>query len=512
VGKFYITTAIDYVNSRPHVGTAYEKIAADAIARFHRLSGDDTFFAMGTDEHSLNVQREAERRGLSPKAYCDEMAVVFEKTWRDLDISYDTFIRTTEPRHEAAVREIFSRIHRKDDIYPGVYKGLYCPSCEAFYQEKDLVGGKCPHHGIALQTIEEKNFFFRLTKYGDALLAHYKLHPEFVQPAIRRNEILNVLESGLEDISVSRASASWGIPLPIDPSQVVYVWFDALINYVAAVGFPEDASRFERWWPADLHVIGKDITRFHCIIWPAMLLAADLPLPTSVFGHGFISVNGQKLSKSLGNVIEPEAIVARFGADALRYFLLREITWGGDGDFSWEQLTQRYNADLANDLGNLLSRTTSMAERYLGGEVADRGGRPATDADAERGLRMTAEGATTRVPAHWKALDPGRSLSVIWELVRRANRVIEEQAPWNLAKDPEKKDDLSRLLYDLLESLRITALLVAPVMPAKAQEIWRRVGQDGDVTKRDYRRDLAWGSGARFSGIKAGPPLFPKGE
>jgi methionyl-tRNA synthetase len=327
-----------------------------------------------------------------------------------------------------------------------------------------------------------------------------------VDPEFRRNEVLRLIEDGLQDISISRQRLPWGIPFPGDEQQTVYVWFDALINYLSATGFPNEG--YEKLWPADLHVIGKGITRFHCIIWPAMLLAADLPLPKSVFGHGFISVNGQKLSKSLGNVIEPEAIVARFGADALRYFLLREIVWGGDGDFSWEQLEQRYNADLANDLGNLLSRTTSMVERYLGGEVKDPGGRLASD--AKRGLRMTAESVGLRFRSHWADLDLSRGLAVIWELVRRANRLIEEEAPWKLAKEPAKADELARLLYDLLESLRITALLVTPAMPAKAQEIWARIGQPGEVTSARYATDLAWRAGGRFTGIKAGPPLFPK--
>lgn len=565
--KFYITTAIDYVNSRPHVGTAYEKIVADAIARYRRLRGDDVFFAMGTDEHSLNVQREAERRGLTPKAYCDEMAVAFEETWSLLGISYDTFIRTTEARHEKSVRALFEKIvANKDpetgqsDIYPGVYRGPYCTSCEAFYQEKDLVDGKCPTHGTIPPVIEEKNWFFRLTRYREDLLRAIEEparssggwqqvkaaslagmkrildgeepHHLSIEPEARRNEILNVLKGGLEDISVSRSGATWGIPLPKDPSQVVYVWFDALINYLSAIGFQgesqEELARFDRYWPANLHVIGKDITRFHCIIWPAMLLSAGVPLPRSVFGHGFITVNGQKLSKSLGNVVDPAAIVERFGADALRYFLLREIVWGQDGDFSWEQLERRYNADLANDLGNLLSRTLSMAERYLGGEV-----RLPEPPDPVRRLRDAARTSFNEAHVAWQIDQFALALGKTWDLVRLANQHIEQTAPWALAKDPAKRDTLATVLYDLLESLRIVARLIAPAMPTKAQEIWTRIGQAGDIRggppKERHGEPLVtfadlpvvrsdeglgirdpWSERTPFRGLRAGPPLFPK--
>ena len=518
--KFYITTAIDYVNSRPHVGTAYEKIAADAIARFQRMHGGagagapatrGVFFAMGTDEHSLNVQREAEKRGIDPQAYCDEMAQVFEATWHTLGIRYDTFIRTTEPRHKRAVQEVFRRIHAKGDIYKDVYRGLYCVSCEAFYQEKDLKDGKCPTHGTVPQMIEEENYFFRLSAYAQKLLDHIAANPGFIQPDARRNEIVNVIKGGLENISVSRANATWGIPLPIDEKHRVYVWFDALINYLSAVGFADDSAaakaQFAECWPADLHVIGKDITRFHCIIWPAMLMAAGIELPRSIFGHGFISVNGQKLSKSLGNVIEPSAIVERFGADALRYFLLREITWGGDGDFSWEQLEKRYNADLANDLGNLLSRTTSMVERYLGGDVRSM--------DLPNQLECAARDAQSFREA-FQTEGFGAGLESVWRVVRAANKEIEEWAPWKLAKDATKRDDLNLLFYRLFSVLRSVACLAAPVMPAKAQEIWRALGLEGDLSATGddamtWERAMnEWRAKPNYTAIRAAAPLFPK--
>ncbi len=345
---FFLTTAIDYVNSRPHLGTAYEKIAADVIARYKRLCGFETHFLMGNDEHSQNVYRSATEQGLSPLEYCDRMEQEFTRTWRHLDVSFDDFIRTTEPRHRAGVTEIVNRIHQAGDIYEGSYEGWYCEGCEAFKQEKDLVGGRCPLHPTTeLQWIKEKNYFFRLSKYQQALGAHFAAHPEFLRPEGRRNEILRLIEGGLEDISVSRAGQAWGIPLPFDPTSVVYVWFDALVNYASAVGLGGDQRQFEKWWPADLHIIGKDITRFHTVIWPAMLMSAKLPLPKQVFGHGFLTLSGQRMSKSLGTIVDPIEAANRHGVDPLRLYLVKEISFGGDGDFGWNRFDERYNVDLA---------------------------------------------------------------------------------------------------------------------------------------------------------------------
>src|SRR3954451_10198152 len=370
MARFYLTTAIDYANSRPHLGTAYEKIAADVIARYKRLVGFDTHFVMGNDEHSQNVFKKARELGEDPQAYTDRMAGEFLQVWKRLDLSFDDFIRTTEPRHRAGVQELVRRMTAAGDIYEGFYEAWYCVSCEAFKQEKDLVDGLCPIHRTKPDWIEGKNYFFRLSKYTDPLARHFAAQPDFLIPDIRRNEILRLIEGGLEDISVSRAGQSWGIPLPFDPTSVVYVWFDALINYASAVGLGGDPAMFERWWPADLHVIGKDITRFHAVIWPAMLMAAKLPLPRHVFGHGFMTLNGQRMSKTLGTIVDPIEAADRLGVDPLRLYLVKEVAFGGDGDFSWDRYDERYNVDLANNLGNLVSRVTSMAHRYRDGRVS----------------------------------------------------------------------------------------------------------------------------------------------
>jgi len=462
MNKFYITTAIDYVNSAPHIGTAYEKIAADAIARYKRLAGFDTRFLMGNDEHSINVEKAAREKGMDPLAYCDQMAEVFQGVWKRLDISYDDFIRTTEPRHHRAVQELLRRIVARGDIFRGKYEGYYCVGCERFYPEKDLVDGKCPDHKTEPQWVSEENWFFKLSAYGPRLLAFYKEHPDFLIPAIRRNEIVNVIEGGLEDISVSRAS-TWGIPFPDDPAQRVYVWFDALINYISGVDFPSEDGRW-RYWPADLHVIGKDITRFHCIIWPAMLMSAGVPLPKAVLGHGWVHFQGEKLSKSLGNIVNPLDIAEKWGSDSLRYYLLKEVPLSRDGDFTWQLFIERYNSDLANDWGNLFTRTVSMVHRYRAGLLASR------EAGAELKALIVAALRDYREGMDRYAIEDG--IEAAWTIIRRANQMVEEGAPWKLAKDPAKAAELDSLLGELVVALQHTALLLFPVMPAKARLVW----------------------------------------
>lgn len=501
--KYFLTTAIDFVNSRPHLGTAYEKITADIIARYRRLAGFDTHFLMGNDEHSQNVYRKAVEQGKDPLAYCDEMEGVFREVWQRLDISFDDFIRTSDKkRHFPAVQKMAQACLDNGDIYEGAYEGFYCVGCEAFKQEKDLVDGNCPIHNTKPQWIKEKNWFFRLSKYQQPLLKHYEQNPSFIEPDIRRNEILRLVEGGLEDISMTRAGQSWGIPVPFDPASVVYVWFDALINYAAAVGYGWDEERFKEWWPASLHIVGKDITRFHCVIWPAMLMSAGVALPKQVFGHGWVYFKGERMSKTMGNIVDPLDAASRFGPDPLRLYLAKEIPYGGDGDFTWERFEEKYNADLANNLGNLVNRVASMTERYQKGVIRPAGGGPlaAIAADTVAAYRASMD-------VH--ALHEGAAAA--FRLVSAANNYIAETQPWALAKDPANADRLNGVLADTAEAVRIAAVLLSPVMPASATEILRRLGDSTPASERRLDKDTAWRVSGEKQVLNAGA-LWPRIE
>lgn len=509
MSRFYLTTAIDYVNNRPHLGTAYEKIVADVIARYHRLVGDDVRFVMGNDEHSQNVFRRAKESGLDPVAYCDRMEGEFRAVWDRLHISFDDFIRTTQPRHKAAVQAMVQRAFDSGDIYEGVYKGWYCVSCEEFKPEKSLVDGQCPVHRTTPDWIEEKNYFFRLSKYRDQLLEHYASHPDFVAPESRRNEMLKLLEGGLEDISVSRAGQAWGIPLPFAPDNVVYVWYDALINYAAAVGYGVDDPLFDHWWEQSdveprqvLHIVGKDITRFHCVVWPAMLMSAGVSLPTGIFGHGWVLSKGEKMSKSLGTVVDPLDAVERVGPDPLRLFLTKEIVFGNDGDFSWDRFEEKYNADLANNLGNLVSRVTAMASRYRDGRLRATAIAPEI---VEAHATMVAKWQSA-----FQSLALEAAVAVAFQFVDRLNEYIATKAPWQLAKSGAN-DELDIVLWTAAEGVRQAAVLLAPVMPASCGEILRRVGDGTAASELTWERDGQWRTSGEAQVI-TGDALWPRLE
>ena len=523
MAKFYLTAAIDYSNGEPHLGHTVEKVGADVIARYRRTSGDDVHFVIGMDEHGQKVAQEAEKRGVSPQEWVDRIAGTFVEAWAALGISNDDFIRTTEPRHEDGVRALMERIRDAGEFYAATYEGYYCSGCEAFKKEDELVEGRCPlHPSRDIEWTEEENFFFRLSDYRDRLLAHIESHPEFVQPESRRNEILRLLEGGLEDISASRSRIRWGVDFPGGDGHSVYVWFDALPNYITAVGFP-DGEDFGRWWPAELHIIGKDITRFHCVIWPAMLLAAGLELPRSVWAHGFINFSGGKLSKSAGKSLELPELIARHGPDALRFFLMREIPWDSDRDFAsaddfLAQLDQRYTTDLANDLGNLLNRVVSMVSKYRDGVVARTGGEGgATGALAERSNEGGADldGATTEALATYRERMDGYrlhlGLATALELVRAANGFVDEMRPWALAKaerDGAGPESLDRVLGQLLRALAATAAMMAPFMPEKSAEIWKAVGGEGEIPPFAALAAAI----ADLGPVRPGPVLFPRPE
>ena len=498
---FFVTTPIYYVNDVPHIGHAYTTVAADVLARWRRLHGDDVFFLTGTDEHGLKVQRSAEERGISPLEWATTTAARFRSAWDDLDISYDDFIRTTEPRHHAAVQEFLQRVYDNGDIELDTYEGQYCVPCEAYYTDDELVDGNCPIHGRPVDHVVEQNYFFRLSRYEQRLLDFYAEHPDAVQPESRRNEVLGFIRQGLRDFSMSRTSISWGVPLPWDPSHVAYVWFDALINYCTGVGFGADAERFARFWPADYHLVGKDILRFHAVYWPAMLMAAGLEPPEVVFAHGWLLVGGEKMSKTRANQIAPSDLVADFGVDGFRYHFMADQRFGPDGDFSYEAMVARYNSDLANNYGNLANRVLNMAVNYCGGVV------PATRADGP--LAAVAAETYTEVVACMDRLDVAGALGAVWDLMGATNAYIEASEPWkrNKAGDTE---GVAGILGDCLEALRIATLLAAPTIPRATTEMWRRLGLTGTPFDVSLPAAAAWGQLPSGSVLDKGAPLFPR--
>jgi len=500
---FYVTTPIYYPNDVPHIGHAYTTVAGDVLTRWRRLWGDDVFFLTGVDEHGLNIVRAAEAQGLSPQEFVDQTSPTFRETWKQLDIANDDFIRTTEPRHREAVQQFMQAVYDNGFIELGLYEGLYCYRCELYYTEDELVDGLCPIHGIPVEQVREENYFFKLSEFEDRLLAYYTKHPEAVQPESRRNEVLGLIRQGLRDFSMSRTSISWGIPLPWDPKHVAYVWFDALFNYCTAVGYGHDRERFDQYWPADYHLIGKDILRQHAVYWPAMLMAAGESPPKCVFAHGWLLVGGEKMSKSKLNQIAPADLVAEFGVDGFRYHFVVDQRFGPDGDFSYENMLARYNSDLANNFGNLANRVLNMAVNYLGGVVPD--------ARADGPLADAAAAAFDRLQGAMEKLDFSGGFGAVWELIRAANAYIEGRQPWALHKAGDATAT-AEVLGDCLEALRIVALLTSPVIPNAAAELWRRLGLPGRPDDERLPDAARWGGLPAGSRLEKGAPLFPRLE
>lgn len=503
---YYVTTPIYYPSDNLHIGHALTTTMADTLARFSRMKGIDTYFLTGSDEHGQKIQRRAKEAGVSPQEFVDQIVAGFKHLWEKLHISYDDFIRTTEERHKKVVQEIFKTIYDKGDIYKSEYEGWYCTPCETFWTERQLEDRNCPDCGRPVELVKEESYFFKMSKYADRLLAHIEANPDFIQPVTRRNEMVNFIKQGLEDLCVSRTTFDWGIPVPIDEKHVIYVWFDALTNYISALGYGSGDPKFDKYWPGARHLVGKDIVRFHTVIWPIILMAADIELPKAVYGHGWLLLDEGKMSKSKGNVVDPLELIDKYGADAIRYFLLREMPLGQDFYYSEEALVNRINVDLANDFGNLLSRTTSMINKFCDGKIPEPGDTEPLDLE----LKELALSIPAEVDKALDKFDFSQALQSIWKLVNRSNKYIEETAPWSLARNPETRSRLGTVMYGLAESIRFATVLVSPFMPNVLDKVFAQLGIQGRDELATWESVQSWGAIPVGTKINRGNPIFPR--
>lgn len=498
ITKFSATTPIYYVNAKPHIGHAYTTIIADAVCRWHRLLGDEVHFLTGTDEHGLKIQQAAETQGVSPQQFVDSIAPQFQHAWERLNIKYDDFIRTTEPRHALGVRKLLQACYDAGDIELDVYRGQYCVACEAYFVDDELIDGKCPIHNTPTTYVEEENYFFRLSRFEDRLIKWYADHPNCITPSNRLNEVLGFIKTGLNDFSVSRKTLTWGIPLPWDESHVAYVWFDALANYITAIGYGTDDAAFNANWPVDYHFIGKEIIRFHCVYWPAMLMSAQIEPPKGWAVGGWLIFGGEKMSKTAGNVVDPLELVDEYGVECLRYYVLAEFAYGSDGNFTYEGLVSRYNSDLANNLGNLAARIATVVEKKCGGS--------GTAPTADSVLASAAATAVAETSQAWNNVQPSRAIEATWSLIKAANSYLEQNEPWKM----ESGDAVDQVMGNALEALRIVAILANPALPTSTQKIWERIGLTGDIADTRINIDTVWGQYPAGRIVTKGEPLFPR--